>query len=99
MKNKEESTSLEPKEKNEEVETIPEMTPWAFVQEEFPSEDIPYILEVEEPVFSWHEIKGTSIVDIAIKSFEEDVLKLEKGHYYSLLNTNGGKNPQLFRSW
>ena len=79
MKNEDESTSLEPKEKNEEVETIPEMTPWTFVQEELPSEDIPYILEVEEPVVSWHEIKGTSIVDIVIKSFEEDVLKLLKG--------------------
>ena len=31
MKNEEESTSLELEEKNEEVETIPEMTPWAFV--------------------------------------------------------------------
>ena len=70
MKNEEGSTSLEPKEKNEKAETIPEMTPWTFVQEELPSKDIPYILEVEEPVVSWHEIKGTSIVDIVIKSFE-----------------------------
>ena len=75
------------------------MTPWAFVQEELPSEDIPYILEVEEPVVSWHEIEGTSIVDIAIKSFEEDVLKLQKGHYYSFLNKDGAKNPEAFRSW
>ena len=70
MKNEEGSTSLEPKEKNEKAETIPEMTPWTFFQEELPSKDIPYILEVEEPVVSWHEIKGTSIVDIVIKSFE-----------------------------
>ena len=75
------------------------MTPWAFVQEEFPSEDIPYILEVEEPIVTWHEIEGTSIVDIAIKSFEEDVLKLLKGHYYSFQEKNGGKNPQAFHSW
>ena len=68
---------------NEEVETIPKMTPWAFVQEEFPSQDRPYILEVEEPIVSWHEIEGTSILDIVIKSFEEDMLKLLKGHYYS----------------
>ena len=40
---------------------------------------IPHILEVEELVVSWHEIEG----DIAIKSFEEDVFKLLKGHYYS----------------
>ena len=99
MKNEDESTSLEPKEKNEEVETILEMTPWTFVQEELPSEDIPYILEVEEPVVSWHEIEGTSIVDIVIKSFEEDVLKLKKGHYYSFLKKDGGKNPQEFCSW
>ena len=79
MKNEKESTSLEPKAKNDEVETIPEMTPWALVQEEFPSEDIPYIFEVEEPVVSWHEIEGTSIVDLSMKSFEENVLKLKKG--------------------
>ena len=69
------------------------------MQEELPSEDIPYILEVEELVVSWHEIEGTSIVDIAIKSFEEDVLKLKKRHYYSFLKKDRGKNPQVFRSW
>ena len=69
------------------------------MQEELPSEDKPYILKVEEPVVSWHEIEGTSIVDIAIQSFEEDVLKLLKGHYYSFLEKDEGKNPQLFRSW
>ena len=68
------------------------------MQEELPGEDIPYILEVEKPVVSWHEIKGTSIMDITIKSFEEDVLKLLKGHYYSFLEKDGGKNPQAFRS-
>ena len=99
MKNEEESTSPEPKENNEEVETIPEMTPWAFVQEELPSEDIPYILEVEELVVSWHEIEGTSIVDIVIKQFEEDVLKLRKGYYYSFLEKDGGNNHQPIRSW
>ena len=99
MKNEEEPTSPESKEKNDEVEKISKMTPWAFVQEELPSEDIPYILEVEELVVSWHEIEETSIVDIAIKSFEEDVLKLKMGHYYSFLKKDGDKNPQAFRSW
>ena len=99
MKNEKELTSSEPEEKNEEVETITEMTPWAFVQEELPSEDRPYILEVEEPIVSWHEIEGTSLVDILIKSFEEDVLKLLKGHYYSFLENDGAKNPQALRSW
>ena len=79
MKNEEESTSSELEEKNEEVETILEMTPWTFVQEELLSKDISYILEVEEPVVSWHEIEGTSIVDIVIKEFQEDVLKLPMG--------------------
>ena len=79
MKNEKGLTSPNPKEKNKEVEKIPEMTPWTFVQEELPSEDIPYILAVEEPVVSRDEIEGTSIVDIAIKSFEEDVFKLKKG--------------------
>ena len=49
-KNEEESTSLESKEKNEEVEIIPKMTPRAYVQEKLASEDIPYILEVEEVI-------------------------------------------------
>ena len=40
------------KRENEEVETISKMTLWAFVQEELPSEYIPYILEVEEPIVS-----------------------------------------------
>ena len=44
MTNEEEPTSPELEEENEEVETIPEMTPWAFVKKELPSEDIPYIL-------------------------------------------------------
>ena len=99
MKNEEESTSTELEEKNEEVKTNLEMTPWAFVQEKLPSKDKPYILEVEEPVVSWHEIEGTSIVDIVIKSFEKDVLKLLKGHYYSFLEKDEGKNPQAFHSW
>ena len=67
VKNEEESTSPEPKEKNEEVETIPKMTSWAFVQEEFPRKDIPYILEVEEPIVSFHEIKETSIANKMIR--------------------------------
>ena len=67
MKNEEESTSSKLKAKNEEVETILEITPSTFVQEELPSEDKPYIMEVEELIVSWNEIKETSIVDIAIK--------------------------------
>ena len=67
MKNEEESTSLELEEKNKEVETIPEMTPWAFVQEKLSCEDIPYILEVEELIVSCHEIKEASIVNKTIK--------------------------------
>ena len=70
MKNEEEPTSQEPKKNNEEVETISKMTPWTFVQEELPSEDIPYILEVEEPIVLWYEIEGTSIVDTMIKSLK-----------------------------
>ena len=67
VKNREDLTSLESEEKNEEVETILEMTPWAFVQEELPSEDIPYILEVEELIVSFHEIKEASIANKMIK--------------------------------
>ena len=70
MKNEEESTSPNLEVKNEEVETIPEMTPWAFLQEVLPSEDMPYILEVEETVASLHEIEETSIVKKTVKSFE-----------------------------
>ena len=83
MKNEEESTSLETEENNEEVETILKMTPWEFVQEEMLSEDIPYIFEVEEVIIPLIEYKEASIVNITITSFEEDVLKLLNGQYYS----------------
>ena len=69
--NEEESTSPEPEEKNEEVETILEMTSWAFVQEELSSEDIPYILEVENPIVSFHEIKEVSIANKTINSIQD----------------------------
>ena len=63
-------------------ETILKMTPWAFVHEELPSEDIPYILEVEEPIVSFHEIKEASIVNKTIKSFQDKVFKLLIEHNY-----------------
>ena len=87
------------KRENEEVETISEMTPWAFVQEELSSEDIPYILEVEEPIVSFHEIKEASIANKTIGSFEDKVFKLLIEHDYRLLEKNGGKNHQPIHSW
>ena len=87
------------KRENKEIETILEMTPWAFVQEELPSEDIPYILEVEEPIVSFHEIKKASIVNKTIISFKDKVFKLLIEHDYCLLKKNGGKNHQPIRSW
>ena len=88
VKNEEDSTSPEPEKKNEEVETTPEMTPWAFAQEELISEDIPYILEVEEIIIPLIEYKEASIVNITVTSFEEDVLKLLNGKYYSFLGND-----------
>ena len=67
------------------------------MQEELPSEDIPYILEVREVIIPLIEYKEASVVNITITSFEEDVLKLINGQYYSLLGKDGGKNPQAFR--
>ena len=99
VKNEEESTSLESKEKNEEVETIMEMVSWAFVQEELSSEEIPYILEVEEPIVSFHEIKESSIANKTIKSFQDKVFKLLIEHNYRLFENDGGKNHQPIRSW
>ena len=97
VKNEEESTSLKPEKKNEEVETIPEMTPWAFMQKEFPSEDIPYILEVEKPIVSFHEIKEAPIANKTIKSIQDKVFVTE--HNYYLLKKDGGKNHKPIRSW
>ena len=99
VKNEEESTSLEPEEKNEEVEIIPEMKPWAFVQEELLSEDISYILEVKEPIVSFHEIKEASIANKMIKSFEDKVFKLIIEHNYRLIENDGDKNHQPICSW
>ena len=69
------------------------MTPWEYVQEELPSEDIPYILEVEEVIIPLIEFKEASIMNITITSFEKDMLKLQNGQYYSFLGNDGGKNP------
>ena len=99
VKNEEESTSPEPEEKNKEVETILEMTSWSFMQEELPSEDIPFILEVKEPIVSFHEIKEASIVNKTIKSFEDNVFKFLIKHNYCLLEKDGGKNHQPIHSW
>ena len=49
-----ESTSPEQEEKNEEIETILEMTSSAIVQKELSINTIPYILNVEEPMVSFH---------------------------------------------
>ena len=98
VKNEEESTSSKSEEKNEEVETIPEMTSWTFVQEESSSDDIPFILEVEEPIVSFHEIKEASIANKTIKSFEDKVFKLLIKHNFHLLKKDEGKNHQLIRS-
>ena len=84
VKNEDESNSLESKENNEEVETILDMTSCEFVQEELPSEGIPYILEVEEPIVSFHKIKEASIVNKMIKSFEDKAFKLLIEHNYCL---------------
>ena len=46
------------------------------MQEEFSSEDIPYILEVEELIVSCHEIKEASIAKKMIKSFQDNLFKL-----------------------
>ena len=94
-----ESTSLESEEKNEELETISEMTSWAFMQEELSSDAIPYILEVEEPIVSFHEIKEASNANKMIKSFQDKVFKLLIEHNYHLLKKDGGKNYQPIRSW
>ena len=99
VKNEEESSSSKLEEKNDQVETIPKMTHWAFVQEELSSEDIPYILEVEEPIVSFHKVKEASIANKTIKSFEDKVFKLLIKHNYRLLKNDGGKNHQPIRSW
>ena len=98
MKNEKKSTSPELEEKNEEVKTILEMTSWAFVQEEVSSEDIPYILEVEESIVSFHEIKEASIANKMIKSFQDNMFKLLIKHNYRLLEKDEGKNHQSSRS-
>ena len=99
VKNEEESTSPELEEKNEQVETILKMTSWAFVQKELSSEDLSYILEVEEPIVSFHEIKEASIANKMIKSIQDKVFKLIIEHNYRLLENYGGKNYQPIRSW
>ena len=73
------------KKKNEEIETIPEMTSLAFVQEELSSDAIPYILEVEEPIVSFHETKEAFNANKTIKSFQDRLFKLLIEHNFCLL--------------
>ena len=87
-----ESTSPELEEKNEEIKIIPKMTAWAFVQKGLSSDAIPYILEVEEPIVSFHEIKEAPNGKKMIESFQDMVLKLLVKHNYRLLEKDGGKN-------
>ena len=75
------------------------MTSLAFVQEELSSDDRPYILEVEEPIVSFHEIKEASNGNKTIKSFQDKAFKLLIEHNYHLLEKDGGKNHQPICSW
>ena len=93
-----ESTSLEKEEKGIEIETILKMTPWAYVQEELPSEDVSYILEMEEVIMPLIEYKKASIVKIVITLFEDYVIKLKIEHNYQFLETNGGGYHHSLRS-
>ena len=81
-----------------EIETILKMTPWAYVQEELPSEDVSYILEMEEVIMPLIEYKKASIVKIVITLFEDYVLKLLIEHNYQFLGTNGGEYHHSLRS-
>ena len=69
------------------------------MQEELSSDAIPYILEVEQPIISFHEIKEASNVNKMIKSFQDRVFRLLIEHNYHLLEKDGGKNHQSIRSW
>ena len=62
------------------------------MQDKLLSDSIPYILEVEEPIVSFHEIKEASNENKTIKSFKDRVFKLLIKHNYRLLENDGGKN-------
>ena len=55
------------------------------MQEELSSDLIPYILEVKEPIVSFHEIKEASNANKMIKSFQDRMFKLLIEHNYHLL--------------
>ena len=68
------------------------------MQEKLPSEDIPYILEVEEVIMPLIEYKEASIFKIMITSFEENVLKLLNVQYYWFLGMDRGGHHHSYRS-
>ena len=74
------------------------MTSWAFLQEELSREDIPYILEVEKAIVSFHETKEASIANKTIKSFQYKAFKLLIEHNNHLLKKDGDKNHQIIHS-
>ena len=68
------------------------------MQEELPSEGIPYILKVEEIIMPLNEYNEASIKKIMIKSCEENVFKWLIEHNHKLLGTDGGENHHSFHS-
>ena len=68
------------------------------MQEELPSEDIPYILIVEEIIMPLIEYKEASIINITIKSCEDNVFKWLIEHNHRFLGTNRVENHHSFRS-
>ena len=74
------------------------MIPWAYVKEELPSEVIPYILKVEEIIMPLIEYKEASIMNITIKSCEENVFKWLIEHNHLFLGTYRRENHHSFHS-
>ena len=95
------STSPEPKEKKEKVETILEMTFWGGMHE-LNNETEPYILEVEG---TSNEYGRASKGKKAPKSLRRQadlqhyVLKQLPEHKFHFLGTGGGLDHHSFRGW
>ena len=96
-----ESTSLEPEEKKEEVETIMDMTIWGEMHE-LNNEIEPYILEVEGTL---DEYGRTSKGKKAPRSLQRHVglqhyvLKQLPEHIFHFLGTGGGLDHHPFHGW
>ena len=101
VKEEKESTSPEPEEKKEEVETILEMTVWGEMHE-LNNETEPHILEVEGTLNKYGQASKVKKAPKSLRrhaDLQNYVLKQLPEHKFHFLGEVGGLDHHPFRGW